>query len=83
MELAHPPQHLEGLSDMAVVKSTGNKLEVEFDGDQLSTIRLITKIAAHNDVRDLVIQDPEVGTIVKSLYRTVSKRTLWAVLSEL
>ena len=83
LELAHPPQHLDGLSNMAVVKSAGNKLEVEFDGDQLSTIRLITEIAAHNDVRNLIIQDPEIGTIVKSLYRTVNKRTIWAVLSEL
>ena len=69
LELAHPPQHLDGLSDMAVVKSKGNKLEIEFDGDQLSTTRLITEIATHNEVRDLVIQEQAIGTIVKSLYR--------------
>ena len=68
LELAHPPQHLDDLSETAVVKSTGNKLQIEFDGDQLSTTRLITEIATHNDVRDLVIQEPEIGTIVKSLY---------------
>ncbi len=69
LELAHPPQHLDGLSDTAVVKSTGNTLEIEFDGDQLSTTRLITEIAAHNEVRDLVVQEQEIGTIVKSLYQ--------------
>ena len=69
LELAHPPQHLDGLSNMAVLESQGNKLKIEFDGDQLSTTRLITEIATHNDVRDLVVQEPEIGTIVKSLYR--------------
>ena len=69
LELAHPPQHLDGLSDIAVVESQGNKLKIEFDGDQLSTTRLITEVAAHNDVRDLVVQEPAIGTIVKSLYR--------------
>lgn len=68
LELAHPPQHLDGLSDMAVLESQGNKLKIEFDGDQLSTTRLITEIAARNDVRDLVVQEPEIGSIVKSLY---------------
>lgn len=69
LELAHPPQHLDGLSDIAVVESQGNKLKIEFDGDQLSTTRLITEVAAHNDGRDLVVQEPAIGTIVKSLYR--------------
>lgn len=68
LELAHPPQHLDRLSAMSIVESQGNKLKIEFDGDQLSTTRLITEIAAHNDVRDLVVQEPEIGTIVKSLY---------------
>lgn len=68
LELAHPPQHLDSLSGMSVVESQGNRLKVEFDSDQLSTTRLITDIAAHNDVRDLVVQEPEISTIVKSLY---------------
>ena len=68
LELAHPPQHLNGLSAMSVVESQGNKLKIAFDSDQLSTTRLITQIAAHNDVRDLVVQELEIGTIVKSLY---------------
>lgn len=72
LELAHSPRNLNSLSETAVVKSTGNKLEIEFDGDQLSTTRLITEIATHNEVRDLVIQDQEIGTIVKSLYRRES-----------
>lgn len=69
LELAHPPQHLDSLSDMVVVESQGNKLKIEFDGDQLSTTRLITEIAVHNDVRDLVVQEPEIGSVVKSLYQ--------------
>ena len=69
LELAHSPRNLNSLSETAVVKSKGNKLEIEFDGDQLSTTRLITEIATHNEVRDLVIQEQEIGTIVKSLYR--------------
>ena len=69
LELAHPPRHLNSLSETVVVKNKGNTLKIEFDGDQLSTTRLITEIAAHNEVRDLVIQEQEIGTIVKSLYR--------------
>ena len=69
LELAHSPRNLNSLSETAVVKSKGNKLEIEFDGDQLSTTWLITEIATHNEVRDLVIQEQEIGTIVKSLYR--------------
>lgn len=69
LELAHPPRNLNSLSETAVVKNKGNKLEIEFDGDQLSTTRLLTEIATHNEVRDLVIQEQEIGTIVKSLYR--------------
>ena len=69
LELAHSPRNLNSLSDTAVVKSEGNKLQIEFDGDQLSTTRLIREIATHNEVRDLVIQEQEIGTIVKSLYR--------------
>lgn len=69
LELAHSPRNLNSLSKTAVVKSKGNRLEIEFDSDQLSTTRLITEIATHNEVRDLVIQEQEIGTIVKSLYR--------------
>ena len=76
LELAHSPRNLNSLSDTAVVKSKGNKLEIEFDGDQLSTTRLITEIAAHNEVRDLVIQEQEIGTIVKSLYPTRTHRCM-------
>ena len=68
LELAHPPRNLADLGDTTIVESQGNKLKIEFDGDQLSTTRLLTEIAAHNDVRDLVVQEPEIGTIVKSLY---------------
>ena len=56
------------MGDTTIVESQGNKLKIEFDSDQLSTTRLLTEIAAHNDVRDLVVQEPEIGTIVKSLY---------------
>ena len=52
-----------------MVHRQGNKIRMEFDGTQLSTTRLISEIAMGNDVRDVVIQEQEIGTIVKRIYQ--------------
>lgn len=69
LELAHPARGLDGLKDATVVHRQGNKIRMEFDGTQLSTTRLISEIAMGNDVRDVVIQEQEIGTIVKRIYQ--------------
>lgn len=69
LELADSPRRLDGLHDVTEVDRQGNRIRVQFDGSQLSTTRLITEIAAHNEVRDVVIQEQEIGTIVRRLYQ--------------
>lgn len=69
LELADSPRGLDGLHDVTEVDRQGNRIRVQFDGSQLSTTRLITEIAAHNEVRDVVIQEQEIGTIVRRLYQ--------------
>jgi ABC-2 type transport system ATP-binding protein len=55
-------------ADARVIERQGERVVLAFDPDTVSPAALITRIASHYDVRDLVVEHPPIERIIAELY---------------
>jgi len=54
--------------DAVVTSRDGSRVTLRYDPDRVSTARLIARIAARHDIRDIVVEHPPIEEIVARVY---------------
>jgi ABC-2 type transport system ATP-binding protein len=62
-----PPEPL-AIEHATIVRTEGPRAWLRFDRDQISAAALIAAVAAHYPIRDLTVEEPEIESIVHSIY---------------
>ena len=63
----YPDIQLEGV---ALTRRDGNRIWLAFDRDTVSASEVITQLAAHYEIQDLTISEPEIEEIVRRIYES-------------